>query len=539
VEPRSTADGIPSGLRTLLIGLIVIGIIFRFVNLNHKVYWHDEVYTSLRSAGYSRGEIDQAIYQNQILSAQELQRFQQLKPGSTWADTVRSLAVEDPQHPPLYFLLTRVWMQSLGGWLQQTFHSSLTLFRSLPALLSLLSLPLMYVLAWELFASRTAAGLATAFLAISPFDVLFAQTARQYGLLTTMVIASQWLLLRSLRRSTWQNWGLYALAIAVGLYTHPFFGLTIAAQIAFVGLRSLTESGRSQLGSLRNFVLSLVAALVLYSPWLWVMLTNRKRALDTTDWSQVSPGIDHLLKLWTLSFSSLFLDLDFGFTNPLTFLLRIPILLLLGWSLVYLYRRCDRTVGLSILTSILVPFLLLAGPDLILGGKRSAVSRYLISSYPGVQLAIAGFLASRWRSRAVMTWGILGLLVVSALASQTVSAAAFTWWNKDLSYFNAEVAQRLNARPTLVISEVGDDYTNTGDLISLSYLLNKDVRLLLIREPSWVKTPGFKAQIQGANPIVFRPSQALQRSLEQTFGGLQSTYPEGRLWKLPPSISRS
>ena len=506
--------------------------VFRFVNLNHKVYWHDEVYTSLRSTGYTRAEIDQAMYQNQVIPAQELQRYQQIKLGSTWVDTVRSLAVEDPQHPPLYFLMTRGWMQNLGGWLQQIFHSPLTTFRSLPALLSLLSLPAIYALAWELFTTRTAALLSTALLAISPFDVLFAQTARQYGLLTTMVIVSQWLLLRSLRRSTGQNWGLYALAIAVGLYTHPFFGLTIAAQIVFVGLRSLKD-WRSHLSLLRNLGLALGAALVLYSPWLWVMVTNRKRALDTTDWSQISPGIDHLLKLWTLSFSSLFLDIDFGFTNPLTFLLRVPIVLLLGWSLVYLCRRCDRTVWLSILTSILVPFLLLAGPDLLLGGKRSAVSRYLISCYPGIQLAIAGFLASRWRSRAATSYGILGLLVVSALASLTVSAAAFTWWSKDLSYFNGEVAQRLNASPALVISEIGDDYTNTGDLISLSYLLNKDVRLLLVREPDWVKTPAFKTQIRGANAIVFRPSLPLQRSLEQTFGTLQSTYPEGRLWKLP------
>jgi uncharacterized membrane protein len=195
---QRSSDKIPFALRTLLICLIVVGVIFRFVNLNHKVYWHDEVYTSLRAAGYTRSEIDQEIYQNQIIPAQSLQRFQQIKPGSTAEDTVRSLILEDPQHPPLYFLMTRGWMQGFGDFLAQTFYSPLTTFRSLPALLSLLSLPLMYALAWELFASRPASLLATAFLAVSPFDVLFAQTARQYGLLTTMVIASQWLLLRAL-----------------------------------------------------------------------------------------------------------------------------------------------------------------------------------------------------------------------------------------------------------------------------------------------------------------------------------------------------
>jgi uncharacterized membrane protein len=276
-----------------------------------------------------------------------------------------------------------------------------------------------------------------------------------------------------------------------------------------------------------------VAALVLYSPWVWVLVTNHKRALATTDWSQGFPGFDYLLKLWTLSFSSLFIDLDFGFTSWLTFLLRVPFLLLLGWSLYALYRRSDRSAWLSILTSILVPFLLLAGPDLLLGGKRSAVSRYLISCYPGIQLAIAGFLAGRSRSRPATSYGIVGLIGISCLASLTVSAAAFTWWNKDLSYFNGEVAQRLNASSALVISEIGDDYTNTGDLISLSYLLNKDVRLLLLRDADWAKTPEFKRQTQGTNSIVFRPTAALQRSIAQASGPLQPVYLEGRLWKLP------
>ena len=533
MQPRSPSDKLPSGLRSLLICLIVVGVIFRFVNLNHKVYSHDEVYTALRSASYTRSEIDQEIYQNQIFPAQNLQRFQKIKPGSTAGDTVRALAIENPQHPPLYFLMTRLWMQTFGDFLEQTFHSPLTTFRSLPALLSLLSLPLMYALAWELFASRTASLLATAFLAISPFDVLFAQTARQYGLLATLVIASQWLLLRSLRRSSWQDWGLYGLAVTIGLYTQPFFGLTIAAQIVFVLLRSV-ENWRFRLSqSLRDFGLALALALVLYGPWLWVLLTNRKQALTTAEWSQGFPGIDYLLKFWTLSFSSLFLDLDFGFTNWLTFLLRVPILLLLGWSLYYLCRRSDRTVWLSLLTSILVPFLLLAGPDLVLGSKRSAISRYLISCYPGIQLAIAGFLASRWRSRPATSYSILGLLVVGCLASLTVSAAAFTWWDKEPSYFNGEVAQRLNASSALVISDIGEDYTNTGDLISLSYLLHKDVRLLLLRDVDWVRTPEFKRQIQGTTPIFFRPSEALQRSVAQAFGNLQSIYSEGRLWKLP------
>ncbi|MGB7709146.1 MAG: hypothetical protein WBL95_06335 [Microcoleus sp.] len=96
----------------------------------------NEAYTSIRAAGFTRQEIDDELFQNLIFPAPELPKYQRIKPGSTAADTIHALALEDPQHPPLYFLMARFWMQKFG--------SSLTATRSLPALLSLLSLPLMY-----------------------------------------------------------------------------------------------------------------------------------------------------------------------------------------------------------------------------------------------------------------------------------------------------------------------------------------------------------------------------------------------------------
>lgn len=201
-------------LEWLAVVMIVLGVGFRLIALDHKIFWHDEVYTSMRAAGFTRQEIDNELFQNHFLAAPELQFFQQIKPGSTTADTVHSLMVEDPQHPPLYFVMARYWMQQFG--------SSIAASRLLPALMSLLSLPLMYGLAMELFASSSTALLATAFLALSPFDILFAQTARQYSLLTVVILGSSWLLLRAMRQSTGRCWAGYGLSVALGLYTHPF-----------------------------------------------------------------------------------------------------------------------------------------------------------------------------------------------------------------------------------------------------------------------------------------------------------------------------
>jgi len=571
----------PLWLKWLLVFLLALGVVFRFVNLNHKVYWHDETYTSLRAAGYTRGEIDDQLFQNRVIDAIELQKFQRIKPGSTPLDTLRSLAVEDPQHPPLYFLMTRFWMQALGAPLEWIFRSPLTVTRSLPALISLLSLPAMYALAWELFASHEIALLATTLLALSPFDVLFAQTARQYSLLTLMVVASSYLLLRALRLTyappsnyshhyrkpppLWHCWALYAGSATIGLYTHPFFGLTLIGHAAYVGLNAwVAQSAGSPLkNTLTGFAGAIAGAIILYLPWLVVMTVNAKRAFATTDWTQFSPGIDYLLKLWTLSFTALFFDLDFGFDNPWTYLARIPVLFLIFVSLYSLCRNTRPTTWLFVLTSILVPFLLLAIPDVVLGNKRSAVSRYLISSFPGVQLAVAYFLATKLSMKTLYSgrsqqqlapptaytlrpnlytplvpflWrGTLAVLLAGSLISLTVSALADSWWNKDLSYANNKTADVMNQTPTpIVISDIGDDFTNTGDLISLSYRLNKPVGFLLVKDPDFISTPEFRAALQGNTAIAFRPSRNLLAKLEQIYGKLSSALTIEKLWKIPP-----
>ncbi|OCQ97914.1 glycosyl transferase family 39 [Oscillatoriales cyanobacterium USR001] len=513
----------------LLIIVIVLGVGFRFFQLEKKLYWHDEVYTSMRAAGFTRQEIDNNLFQNRIVTAPELQKYQQIKPGSTAVDTIQSLAIEDPQHPPFYFLMARFWMQQFG--------SSRTASRLLPTLLSLLSLPLMYGLAWELFTSHLIALFATAFIALSPFDILFAQTARQYSLLAVIVIGSSWLLLRAMRLQSWKNWSFYAGAIALGLYTHPFFILTAIAQGSFIIYDKLFISNINPKNyqNISNYFLALTTAIIIYTPWIFVLITNLQRASDTTNWTKISPGFLDIVKLWVLSFTALFIDLDFGFDSISTYLLRLPFLLLIAVAIYILYRQTNRTTSLFIITSIIVPFLILALPDIILGGKRSAVSRYLVSCFPGIQLAVAYFLGTKIQTTQRFWRVVLAATLTASIVSCTISAFADTWWSKDLSYFNAEVAQIINKnvansvspKSVIVISDIGDDFTNTGDLISLSYLLDKNVQLLLLSD-----SPNFEI-LKGYSIIfTFRISEKLRLAIEEKQGKLEPIFQYGKLWKL-------
>jgi uncharacterized membrane protein len=270
------------------------------------------------------------------------------------------------------------------------------------------------------------------------------------------------------------------LSITIGLYTQPFFALTLIGHGFYVVLEAIADGQRDRLRQrLAGFGLALTAAIVLYAPWIIVMVQGFQRALDTTSWATAVAGFDYLVKLWILSFTALFLDLDFGFDNPWTFVLRVPIVVLIGLAFYTLVRRCDRSVWLFVVTATVVPFLVLVLPDLVLGSRRSAVSRYLISCYPGIQLAIAYLIAiklspkphylnriplrsideSRFRLRFTpytlsflnrWFWRVvLFALFTASIASCTVSAASDTWWHNVPSYFNAAVARRINAHRLL------------------------------------------------------------------------------------------
>jgi uncharacterized membrane protein len=529
-------------LQVLIVVLLVLGVFFRFANLGYKVYWHDEVYTSIRAAGFTREEIDRELFQNRIIPVKELQKFQRLKPGSSVIDTIRSLGREDPQHPPLYFLMARFWMQLFG--------SSLTASRSLPALLSLLGLPLMYWLGLELFGSRLVAILATTLLALSPVDVLFAQTARQYSLLTVIAIGNSVLLLRALRLQSWQNWLFYSLGSIVGLSTHTIFGLTLISHGIYVLLLSVFSGSRKQetpklVGlwrqsyQFRMYLIAVAGAVVLYSPWLFVIKKHYQSFSASTSWINTYTGLLYLVKKWILNLTCSLLDLTFGFNSVWTYLLRLPVVMLIAVAIYLVCRQTTRATWLFILTTIFVPFLILALPDVLFGGQRSATTRFLIACYPGIHLAIAHLLANKLLVGRWFWRGVVVLLLTGTIASCTLNTFSDTGWSKGISYANAEVARVINRermntvpiKPPLILSDIGD-FTNTGDLISLSYLLHEHVQFLLLSQlPNLELLQGYSTS------FAFRPSKQLCLALEQKQIRLEQAFREGPLWRLRPKGS--
>ena len=146
----------PQSLRFFIAILLILGIFFRFVNLEQKLFWGDECITSVRIAGYTR--LYKLIPRDEIITPEEIKQFQRVNEEKSLLDTIKVTADTAPQHTPFYFLLTRVWVQWFGN--------SARVMRSLTALISLLAFPAIYWLCIELFQSSTVAWVAVALMTL-------------------------------------------------------------------------------------------------------------------------------------------------------------------------------------------------------------------------------------------------------------------------------------------------------------------------------------------------------------------------------------
>ncbi len=510
----------PTWLRFFLVILLVLGIFFRFYHLDQKVYWHDEVYTSIRSFGYTQQEVIQQAFDGRVIGVEDLQKYQRFNPDKSLSDTVYSL-VQHPEHPPLYYLMVRFWMQVFGD--------SVKTPRGLSALFSLLTLPCMYWLCLELFNSSLVGWVAVALLAVSPFHVLYAQEAREYSFWTVTILLSSLSLLRAIRLKTRLSWGIYAVTLLLSFYTFLFSGFVAFGHGIYVAVTERFKVSKTVVA----YFLASGAGLLAFAPWIFVIITNFSQFNEKTAWTKVQELPSYLVTRWGLHLSSVFIDFGLKLEHPFTYLVPPILLILLGYAIYFLCRHTSIYVWLFILTLIGVSAIALILPDLIWGGRRSISSRYFIPCYIGIQLAVAYLLTSHLLGTGVSKqkfWqGIMAVLISLGLVSCTISSQAYTWWNKVVGYYNPQMARIINQTPhPLVISNTSD--VNTGDIISLSYLLDSETQLQLVVDPNIPNIPDRFRDV-----FLFYPSQTLQESLIKEYKAtLKPVYTVDivRLWKL-------
>ncbi len=522
------------GLRVLVITLLILGVFFRFVNLDRKVYWFDETYTSLRISGYTDAEVAPKVFDGEVMSIAELHQYQGANPNRGIGDTLKALT-SSSEHPPLYYLLTRLWLEWFGNSVAAT--------RSLSAIFSLLVFPSLYWLCLELFGLPVVGWVAVALMAVSPFHVLYAQEARQYSLWTAIILCSSAALLRAMRRNTWQSWGGYAATFALGLYTSLFTILVAFGHGLYVALRDRFPFSRR----LVNYVLASFVGIVAFSPWLWVIVRGMSQMQATTTQMSSRESLPIFLFKALGRAGYVFIDVNpyspgFDLTVGTVAQYGIGLLtvILAAYSLYYLCRRTEPRVWLFVLTLMGSTMLTLLLLDLILGGTRSSNNRYLIPYFLGIQLSVAYLMGTQitagiqhWQHR---FWQFgLGAITAMGILSCAISSQAQMWWNKGADYNTPYVAAIINqAEEPLVISDhrTNFPFNIVGGVMTLSYALDRDVKLQLVMEPNIPDVPeGFESV------FLYNPSEALRQGLEAKNYEMEQLYKAQQpapasLWKL-------
>ncbi len=69
---KSSVHPYTRGIQYFFIAVLVIGIFFHFFNLDRKIYWYDEVFTSIRISGYTETEIAQQAFNNRVIDSKFL-----------------------------------------------------------------------------------------------------------------------------------------------------------------------------------------------------------------------------------------------------------------------------------------------------------------------------------------------------------------------------------------------------------------------------------------------------------------------------------
>ena len=464
--------------RVAITALLIFAVYVRVDGLDEPLCWYDEGITLLRVAGHTEREVAAFASGHPAFPLGDLERFVRVDSSTRAIDAVRSVAGEDPQHTPLYYVAARPWALLFG--------SSIAAGRLFAAIIGLVAVAAMYWLCLELFvktgafSSHVPCWLGVALMALSPFQVALAREHREYSLwsLTTILVCAAFL--RAVRKNTWRAWAVFSAAMTLSLYTHPFSAMVLAA----CGLWLLAQGRFRLTQALWRFTCASFAAGVAAIPLAMAVLAKRQTAENAMGWARLySQGrmnfrfsIDPVLHVTDSSFWDL-IHLAEGWPG-----LRWRILLIQALPLVVLgclawfargKRRASAGFAFVMICSLSLPLFCW---DFITGSTVGWAYRYALPSNLGWLLAGAFLLAvmvgdtGRWVE---IRRGLVALFLLIAAVSATSLHAARIPWVK--TYFdNGETVDFLN--DTSKIALVTDEFV--GEVLALLPSVRPDLPLV-------------------------------------------------------------
>jgi len=172
-------------------------------------------------------------------------RFYKLGAQSFWLDEILSitqarLEYYDPVHPPLSFLILRIFLETLG--------TSEFVARLPACLFGIATVPLIYVFGEHLFGEKE--GIVASFIiALSPWYIRWSQETRMYTQLTVFTILALYFFCLATYKNTITFYVLSAIFMTLAFYTHYSAVFILGIIVFWLNTKRFFERKRSEINS--------------------------------------------------------------------------------------------------------------------------------------------------------------------------------------------------------------------------------------------------------------------------------------------------
>ena len=406
--------------------LLSLYAVFGIIHSNNQGFWHDEIYTLTFLKGISAYNFDESTLSS--------------SPGPVYSHHCKDLINSDnflknikiqifhEGHPPIYFLLLKIWSLIFG-------YSELAL-RSFSLACGIISLALISILLKKNIINVFAQWATFIIVLINPFLFYYFTEARMYALAFLFAIISfiYWLKYKNHKNFKSYDFVCFALSSTALIYTH-YYGLFFFLALVFYDFISN-----------RNFykMLSYTIPILLFLPWLFIIKIQTE--YHSIHWTDGSLSFINSM----VGFEKGLVSLLFSPMSQANFLQSIYAIVI-GITLLYFSAKIwkKRFMHSSI---ILFYFLLIFTFDKVLDHHTILVARYYIFILIFFYWAVAKVIQNTPKTISVILISVYCISGGAALYNINSAKLAPKQMYRELAWY---IDSRHNPQNTIIVVEPG------------------------------------------------------------------------------------
>jgi 4-amino-4-deoxy-L-arabinose transferase-like glycosyltransferase len=201
-------------------------------------------------------------------------RFYNLGFNSLWLDEASTYTLSMGSIPQIWVATTAgEFNPPLFYWVEHimlVFGNNEITLRFIPALLGVLTIPLVY-LAGKEFSDRNVGIIAAAAFAFSPFLIFYSQEARAYSMMLFFVTFAMVFYFKALKTNDVKNWALFGVLAALAFWSH-FYAMVIIAALVLYALGMQIQKIREDIRNLKPLALAIAVFTIICLPLIIVTI---------------------------------------------------------------------------------------------------------------------------------------------------------------------------------------------------------------------------------------------------------------------------